>query len=339
MKADSGPGKTWEGHGERPISSAIIAITSNVVRYRLRAVVASIMIGFVAGLLRKGYRRPAATHQKIREGGTMSSNWVRLGLLAGLAALMAGALALAQDRAAGEPASQGRADVFNPVEGRVVVLTSRPDGALVAKGDTVCELDPTELKNRLAIQELVVRGAEADVHGARIAREVAALAVTEYKEGIFVQEHATVNGEIKLSESDLARAEDRLDWTTRMYEKGYSSKAEAVSEELALKKARFALEVAQSKLKVLLDHTRAKTIKALTGSVETGRARELAKQAALERERSVQKKLMDQIKRCAVAAPTGGRIEYVSPIGAGAVVHDGQLLFRVVPEGATGKAK
>jgi HlyD family secretion protein len=265
----------------------------------------------------------------------MSSNVKRLGLLAGLATLLAGAIALAQDRAASEPAGQGRAYVFNPVEGRVVVVSSRPDGSRVAKGDIVCELDPTELKDRLATQEIVVRGAEADVHGTRIAREVAALAVTEYKEGLFAQEIAAVRGEIKLAEADLARAEDRVDWTRRMYEKGYSSMAEKVSEELTLKKARFALEVAQSKMSVLLNYTKNKTIKALTGSVETARARELAKQATLERERSVQRKLIDQIKRCSVAAPVGGRIEYAAPIGAGAVVHDGQLIFRIVPDGAT----
>jgi HlyD family secretion protein len=266
----------------------------------------------------------------------MSSNLKRLGLLVGLPTLLAGAIVLAQDRPASQPAGQSRVDVFNPVETRVVVVTSRPDGARVAKGDIVCELDSTELKDRLATQEIVVRGAEADVHGARIAREVVLLTLTKYTEGTFIQEHASVMGEIKLAESNLARAEDRLDWTRRMYEKGYTSKAELVAEELILMKARFALEQAQSKLKVLLDYTKATRIKALTGSVETARGRELAKQAALERERSAQRKLMDQIKHCAIAAPTGGRIEYASPIGAGAVVHDGQFLFRIVPDGATG---
>jgi multidrug resistance efflux pump len=270
----------------------------------------------------------------------MSSNWMRLGILAGLAAFLAGALALAQDRAADEPASQGRADVFNSVEGRAVVLISRPDGARVAKGEIVCELDSKELKERLATQEIVIRGAEADVHGARIAREVAALAVTEYTEGTFVQEEAAVLGEIKMAESELARAEDRVDWTRRMYEKGYASKAEAVSENLALMKARFALEQAEIKRKSLLDYTKNKTIKALTGSVETARARELARQATLERERSVERKVMDQIKRCTVVAPTGGRVEYAAPIGTGAVVHDGQVLFRVIPDSPTStKAK
>ncbi|MFI5460251.1 MAG: hypothetical protein ACHRXM_32945 [Isosphaerales bacterium] len=270
----------------------------------------------------------------------MSSNLVRLGLLAGFATLLAGAIALAQERKGGEPAGRPRVDVFNPVEGRAVVITSRPDGARVAKGDIVCELDPAGLQDRLATQEIIVRGAEANVHGARIAREVAVLAVIEYQQGTFIQDFATTEGEIKLAESELSRAEDRLDWTRRMYEKGYTSLAEKVTDELTLKKNRFALEQAQSKKKILVDYSKARTIKALTGAVETARARELAKQAGLERERSARKSLTDQIRRCKVTAPAGGRIEYAAPIGAGAVVHDGQLLFRVVPDGtASTRAK
>jgi len=161
----------------------------------------------------------------------MSSSVMRMGLLAGLAILVAGAIALAQTRGAAEPAGRGSVDVFNSVEGRVVVITSRPDGSRVEK------------------------------------------------------------------------------------------------------KVRFALEQAQTKLKVLVDYSKDRTIKALTGAVETARARELAKQAELERARSAERRLTDQIARCKVAAPAGGRIEYAAPIGAGAVVHDGQLLFRVVPAG------
>jgi len=265
---------------------------------------------------------------------------MRLGLVAGIATLLAGAIALAQERKGGEPAGGGRIDVFNSVEGRVVVVTSRPNGARVENGDIVCELDANELGDRLATQEIAIRGAESDVHGARIAREVAVLAVIEYQEGTFIQELAATEGEIKLAESELSRAEDRVDWIRRMFNKGYASLAEKNTDELRLKTAVFAIEQAQSKKKVLVDYSKARKIKALTGAVETARARELAKHAALERERSAHKKLMDQIRRCKVGAPAGGRIEYAAPIGAGAVVHDGQLLFRIVPgEPASTKAK
>jgi HlyD family secretion protein len=182
----------------------------------------------------------------------------------------------------------------------------------------------------LAAEEIVVCGPEADVHATRIAREVAVMAVNEYKEGTFRQEFAVTESGIKLAEAELSRAKDNLDWVRGIFEKGYTTMAEKVTAELVLKHARFALELGQTKKKILIDYSKARTIKALTGDVEAARARELAKLAALERERSAQKRLTDQIGRCKVTAPAGGRIKYATPIGPGAVVHDGQVLFRIV---------
>jgi multidrug resistance efflux pump len=256
----------------------------------------------------------------------MVSNRMRIGCLVCCTALVAISIAAAQDRKAGDSSGQGQGGVavFNSVEGRTTVLSIRPEGSRVEKGDIVCELDPGELRDRLAGEELDVQGALADVQGARLAREVAGLALTEYQEGRFVHDKAAVEGEIKLAESNLARQEDLVEWTRRMFDKGYVSMAEKVSQELALRKAVFDKEQADSKLKLLLDHTKGKTIKALTGQIETARARELAKQAALERAQAARKRLDGQIRRCKVAVPAGGRVQYAAPIGVGAVVHDGQ---------------
>jgi multidrug resistance efflux pump len=263
----------------------------------------------------------------------MPSKWRRLGLLTGGAILLATAFAWAQDRRTGARAEADRVNVFNSVEGRAVVVASRPEGARVEEGEIVCELDPTELKDRLAAQQLATRGAQADVHGTRLAREVAALAVLEYKDGTFTRDFVTAQGQIKLAESNLSRAEDNLDWCRRMFEKGYVSMAEKTKDELALKTARFALEQAQLELKVLVDYSKDRTIKELTGAVETARARELAKQADLEMARLAERRLSDQIARCKVAAPARGRVEYPAPIGPGAVIRDGQLLFRLSTDG------
>jgi HlyD family secretion protein len=271
---------------------------------------------------------------------TMSSNVIRLGMVAGLAILLAGAIALAQDRGGAQPATKGPVDVFNSIQGRMVIITSRPNGALVEEGDIVCELDPRALKDRLTSQEIVVRAAEFDFESATMAREATHMRIVEYVEGQFRNELATIGGETKVAEANLSRAEDQLDWARRMFEKGYVSMAEKVTNELLLKEARFGLEVSQSKRKVLLDFTKERTLRELRSEAAAAMSRELAKQAALERERSAQKSLTDQIGRCKIAAPIGGRVEYAAPIGAGAVVHDGQLLFRVVPGGtANTKAK
>jgi multidrug resistance efflux pump len=266
----------------------------------------------------------------------MSSRLIRVGLLAILGITLAGVIAWAQDRKPTESAGPRTTPVFNPVEGRMVVSSARPDGSRVEAGDVVCEFDPAELRERLASQGLVVQGAQAEVHATRIAREVAVMALHEFKEGAYAQQLATTDGQIKLAESKLSRALDRADWAHRMFLKGYASLAEKVSEDLALKQARFALEATQSQKKVLIDHSRERETKALTGAIESARARELAAQAALAREQSSQKKLADQLLRCQVKAPAAGKVEYAAPFGAGAVVHDGQLLFRIVTDAAAG---
>ena len=99
------------------------------------------------------------------------------------------------------------------------------------------------------------------------------------------------------------RAEDRLEWARRMFEKGYVSMATKVSEELNFKKAQFTLEQAQSKKKVLVKYTKEKTIKELESEVKKAHSDELAKQATWELEKGKETKLEKQIANCTLGRP------------------------------------
>ena len=134
-------------------------------------------------------------------------------------------------------------------------------------------------------QQLATRKAKAFYEIAKATRELAMIAVEEYEEVIYPQDLVTVEGEIKLADSDLSRSEDRVDWAKRMFDKGYVSRATKESEELTLKKARFALEQAQSKRKVLVDYKKGIIIKVLKSEVEKARSDESAKLAAAQLER------------------------------------------------------
>jgi len=157
------------------------------------------------------------------------------------------------------------------------------------------ERDAGSVRARWRAQQIAARKAEAEYHNARLTREIAEIAVLEYAEGILFQDIATVNGEIKLAESDLSRSQDRLDWARRMFDKGNIAMATKVSEELALKKAVFALQKAQVKKKVLVDYTKPKTIKELKSEGEKARANELAKKAAWQREKAREAELERQV--------------------------------------------
>lgn len=272
----------------------------------------------------------------------MSSSVLRLGGLAGLAGLLLVTVAVAQQRAAGGPAagaagSSGAMEdhsvaVFNPIDGRIRVLSARRDGDRVEKGEVVCTLDRAGLEDRVAIEEAEVHAARVGAQAARLAREAAALELNEYKENRFVVDLAEADGEIKLAETNLMRAEDQLEWARRMFDKGYVSMAEKIKAELSFKKAQFDLEKAQAHKVLLVRRTRERTTRSLMAEVEAARERELTKEAALKRAELELKSLHDQIGLCQVAAPVAGRVHYDAPIGAGAVAQDGRVLFRIVPD-------
>ena len=213
-----------------------------------------------------------------------------------------------------------------------------PEGTRVKKGELVCELDSAALQDKLINQKITTKSAEANFENAKLTREVAEIAVIEYEEGIFKQDLETVEGEIKLAESDLTRAEDRLDWADRMFEKGYVSKAPKIADELTLEKAKFALEQAQSKKKVLEKYTKDKTIKELQSEVEKANSDELAKQATWELEKDKEEKLEKQIANCKLLAPSDGLVVYANDpsrlcgsnqpqIEEGATVRERQKIF------------
>lgn len=256
----------------------------------------------------------------------------RLWSLVCVAGLVVGSDVDAQERPPRMPEPVPAVNVFNPVEGRITVLSSKPDGMHVKKGDVICELDPSPLKDRLAVEDILVRSAEAELNAARMAREVAEIALNEYTEGTYKHELQTYLGEQTLTDADRKRAEDQLEWSNQMLEKGYVSLGRNLADKISLRKAMFAFEAASTKISVLEKFTKTKTVTQRRAELERARATELEKQAGYERHRAARANLSRQVGLCRVTAPTGGRVHYNRPMGAGAVIQDGEVLFQVVPE-------
>ena len=152
-----------------------------------------------------------------------------------------------------------------------------------------------EVRARLRAQQLATRKAKAFYQIAKLTRELAEIAVEEYEEVTYPRDLATVEGEIKLAETDLIRSQDRLEWAKRMFEKTFISRA-TKAEELTFKKSQFALEQAESKKKVLTQYTKGKTIKELRSAVEKARLDELDKKAAWDLEKATEAELERQLR-------------------------------------------
>jgi HlyD family secretion protein len=206
-------------------------------------------------------------------------------------------------------------DVHNLVEGTTTIIFIEPEGKEVKKGDKVVELDAATLRDNYKNQQITTKQAEAAYAQAMLTREVAEVAVKEYREGTYKQQLETVNGDIALAEAEVSRAQDRLIWTSQMVDKKYISPAQKQSETLALNKAKFTLEQTQTSKKVLQDFTYEKTLKELGAEVEKAKSDELAKKATFELEKDKEEKLVKQIRNCILLAPGDGLVVYANEPG------------------------
>src|SRR5262249_28405536 len=84
-------------------------------------------------------------------------------------------------------------DAYCEVEGTRTVSRIVPEGTQVKKGVVVCELDSAARKDQLINQRITTKSAEAAFQDAKLAREVAEIAVREYVEGIYPQEQGRSN--------------------------------------------------------------------------------------------------------------------------------------------------
>jgi HlyD family secretion protein len=234
----------------------------------------------------------------------------------------------------------GTAKGYSLVQGKTTILMIVPDGSTVEKGQVVCELDSAALRDQLVNQQITVLAAKANYENHKLARETAEIDVVEFTHGIFPVQAMEAGGEIKIAEAELALAEDTLDALKNGSPPG--SKLEVQRAKVALLRARYGLEKAQGRRKLLFDYTKSKKLKELQTAVGQAHSAELAKQATMELEQAKVGKIERAISACRILAPADGKLVYAKAkmidgggppgqIGVGEVVSQRQFLFEIIP--------
>ncbi len=250
-----------------------------------------------------------------------------------------------------------RDDVLSDVEGTTTIISIRPEGSKVKKGDIVGELDSAALRDNLINQRITAAQAEANFQNARLAREAADLALREYDEGTFKAEQQALRGAILAGRSAIKRAEARLERTRRARKrldeilaarKGEATPADVVAEldvddrledaGQLIDREKMALQVAETRLAGLQKYTAPRRKTELTIDIQRKRADELARQATVELEKDKAVKIERQIKHCTLVAPSDGVIVYANDpsrrggplIEEGATVRERQKIFSVL---------
>jgi hypothetical protein len=232
----------------------------------------------------------------------------------GLAFLSAGPKALHADdgsRGAQQKSDGARADVsaFSTEVERT--LKNQQDRTVDLAKQLIGGPDaPDDLERQLAIQPIKIEAARARLQSAVLDREVAELALVEYEQGIFVQQKADAEAELSIAHKELEWARPRIqlakDRSAQIAQKSKGTTSDVANElrhsaavaiaELEAQSAGFAIEVGESKLRVLLQYEKPKRLKELRAEVVKARSDELAARLGVEREQGKLKGLQASIK-------------------------------------------
>ena len=250
-------------------------------------------------------------------------------------------------------------DAYSLIEGQTTIIQLLPEGSAVKKGQVVCQLDSAALKDQLVNQWITVRSAEANYQNAKLAREVAEIAVTEYIEKIYKSELVALKDAVTAAQSAIQKAGTRLERTRIARKRVQDALAKKAAEktptdivaeldiedrlesaELTLLRETMALDQAKNRLDLLQNITLGRTTRELKDDVERKRGVELAKHASWELERGKARKLERQIQACTLKAPIDGKIVLANDpsrlpgrppqIEEGATVRERQKIFSVI---------
>jgi len=249
-------------------------------------------------------------------------------------------MAKSQPRARGKanpsnpPRKAGQLEgVYSNIEGQTTIITLVPNGSTVKRGEVVCELDSASLWDQLINQQITTKSAEANFQNAKLAREDAEFSFRSYVDDLFPRQQREAEGDLKIAQAELALAEEERDAKKPV---GGANPLGVKLSELAIARAKLALDKAGNRLHVLAHYTKGKQTRELATQLESSRSTELWKQATWELEKSKEKKLERQFAACSIKAPIDGTLVYYanSPgrtIEEGATVRERQLIFQIVP--------
>ena len=243
----------------------------------------------------------------------------------------------------GEILSSAVTDIRSEVKSKnspgVAILRIVEEGSNVKAGDFLVQLDSSALEEELTTQQIAVNTGEAFVVEARNVYETALIAQKEYVEGTYLQERQTIESEIFVAEENLNRSKEYYAYSKKMASKGYVNELQLQADKFAVEKSSKELEAAQTKLRVLDDFTKAKSIKQFESDVVIAEAKWEAEKNSLALEQQKLRDIEEQIADCTIVAPRDGTVKYAHEndrrgesdfiVEEGAMIRERQVILKM----------
>ena len=194
----------------------------------------------------------------------------------------------------------------------VRILDIVPEGSLVKEGDVLVELDDSTLRKDLAAQKIAVNTAEAALSKVSNDHAAAVIARKEYDLGTFVQDELKLESELFVAEEYSRRAANFLKYSQILASRGYITDVQLESDRFSVEKFAKELATARTKLNVIREYTKPKTLKKHDADIKTAESAVHAEQAKLSIETDKLKNLESQLQKCVIKAPSGGQVVFAN---------------------------
>lgn len=227
------------------------------------------------------------------------------------------------------------------------------EGSEVKEGDLLAELDDTyfsDRKEELEIQlianqselaraenefKVALNESEAEISKAEVDLRLAEMELEKYKDGDFPQRLMELETDISIAREELQRAQDKLEGSRQLNEKGYITGSELRADTLAATRAKIKLQLAEGAKTIYETYTHETELETRVTDVDQKRLtlertrhkaasrQQLAEtnltneRAQLQRRQSWLKQLEKDIRNCRLYAPADGMVIYASTVRDG----------------------
>jgi HlyD family secretion protein len=239
--------------------------------------------------------------------------------------------------------------VRNETDYTLQIIDIVQEGTVVKKGDLLVEMDSSNIREKIASQELSVEAArqnvvdstdslalgrltwEAEIEEDELKQEFAKSDLEKYKEGDWPIIEKSLEAKITISEAELERAKDRLVKTEALKAKGYATEVELAADRLSVKKQQLNIDQYQQELAITRKYDYPKRVRLLEANVKDAdldllRTRQKAKTSIASYESSLESRertlkayeerlanYQEQLELCKIMAPRDGLVVYQQP--------------------------
>jgi HlyD family secretion protein len=248
----------------------------------------------------------------------------------------------------GELQAVNNTDIECLVEGTTTIQTLIQEGSFVKKGQVMCTLDSSAIKDRIDDTTLDLQKAEAGLTTAKELKEIqesqnganlqsaqvtltlAQLDLQEYTDGLYPQDVQNDQTDLEMAKITLKDKQEDLAQTKSLFNKGFVTASDVKTSELALTTATNDVGKATSALSVLTQYTHPKDMATKKNALSQGEQglkrtqqqndaqleQQIANVEANQEAYNTLKRRMEhyqeQLADCTITAPADGMVVYAS---------------------------